>query len=337
MKKSNKILIGGLVVAGISAAAYYAYRIFTKEVKKIEDAKKEDDAELEKLGVNPDKFRNDLIPSVDDNNLVKNMFIGVARSSNWDISVIEDALESDTPVYVTQSEFKGNRFLDLYFEIPRFNDNNHNVPKIGEYITNFERLKNEIFENLKFIERPFSKLVGFVCCDCQNLDGTFSQKFVPIPKELYSKYGDARHDGLAEFVRLIHNNEPQASQEAVDAINNGEGFPSGVIRTEFILMWKLSFKIAKSPANSDSPVWDFGINLTLAMKALNHIYNEFTIERRLGDLDYYKHFIFVPPFEEREVSFNQYYAIDYDTNIVSAYDLDLEFSPIKVDDKKKKK
>lgn len=337
MKNSNKILVGGLVLAGITAA-YAAYRIFTKEVKKIEDAKQEDDAELEKLGVNPDKFREDLIPGIDDNNLVKNLYLGIARSSKWDVSVIDDALESETPVYVTQSEYKGNNFLDLYFEIPRFHDGDYNSPKIGEYITNFERLKRDITNHLKYIARPYSKLVGLVCCDCRNLDGTVTQKFVQIPKELYSKYGNDRHDGLAEFIRLIHNNDKIAGQEAVNAINSGIGFPSGVFRTEFILMWKLSIKITKNPVNQENSDenWDFGINLPLALKALRYINEEFVIERRGGNLDYYNHFLFVPPFENDDVNLNQYYSIDPETNVVRPFDMDLEFSPIPSSENKKK-
>ena len=329
MKKVTK----GLILVAGAAALYAAYRLYKKEQKKVLEAQKSDDEGLEDLGLDPETFRDNFVPGYDDSNLVKYLFASISQSSQWDADIISEALDDNTPVYITQREYRGEYNLDIYFEFPRIVAGES--PSMGDYILSLKDLKAEIFKELKskltperasYAKEPYHKLEGFINVGYAN----GYQELLPIPSEIYSQYADPANnrDGLTDFVIAVHSKDKAANRLINEAVlNHKYGLPKNVIKHELVIMMRMEFKIAKASVENSGLDFrgHFNVDLPMALDILRTILEKFKLKKRFGGVEegIFQHFIFIPP-EEDGGKFRtlQNYEYDDQGNIVAKpYDL----------------
>ena len=201
-----------LMAAGL---LYIGKREFDKAKNSLKSNESKDREALKSIGTSRERMEAEIIPIIDDGNLVKKAFVAVSSNPEWDMDVIkiskEDGdddipgcLDTEQVIHVLQH----GRNIELLFEIPgSTRKGGYNSPKIGNYITEFNRVVKEVTKDIiKVTPNPRTKLVGYFVIKTEEKEsGSVYTEYVEIPKELYQAFSSDKHDGLAEYIEWIED------------------------------------------------------------------------------------------------------------------------------------
>lgn len=328
MKTTEKILLGTGIVLAAGGLGYLAYRSYKKEKRIILKETAKENAELEKLGINPEYAREEIIEEVDDDNLVKQLFIAAYGSRDFDSDVLIKALDPDPEdvdkpmIYVSQSDYKGKKSLDIYLEIPY-------IPA-GSFLTMRDfnlagkQLAKDLWNELKFVDEPHHCLRGIMILEySQDPDGERIQRAFRLPEFFHSAKEwteDSKTSGLEEFVKAVQENKKEAKQQLLENLITGlsEVFPNGgnICNPRVVnifLTYKISFGIMNE--SKEPGLYNFGVNLKMGIDILKHIVHNFKVlgTDRMGnvkDACIYDRIIFSAPGPDGNWSFLRHYDKD---------------------------
>lgn len=332
MKTTGKLLVGTGIAAAVGFAAFLIYRRFKKEKKVILKAKTKEDAELKKLGIDPDYIRDEIIEEVDDNNLVKQLFIACYGSPEFDSDIFTQALDPDPEemgkplTYVMQSEFKGKKSLDLYLEIPYLGKKS--FLSMRDFALAGKKLARDLWDDVKFVDEPHCALRGIMILEyAQEPDGEKIQRAFRLPEFLHSSKEwteESKTGGLEEFITALQEKKKSALSEF-------EKIPAWLAENRPIeenffdlrlvnvfLTYKISFNIADE--NKEPSVYKFGVDLKMGINILKFITHQFNVlgldrEGKVRESCPYDRLIFCAPGRENEWSFLRHYDKDREGHV----------------------
>lgn len=331
MKTTGKIVLGAGIAVAVGGLGYLAYRSYKKEKKIILKAQAEEDKALKEVGVNPEYAREEIIEDIDDNNLVKQLFIAAYGSPKFDSDVFTRALDpepedEDKPLtYIMQSDFKGKKTLDIFLEIPHLEE--HSVLTMREFNLAGKQLAKDLWNELKFVDEPHNCLRGIMILEYSQEPGEERiQRAFRLPEFLHSGKEwteESKTSGLEEFIKA-------AQEEKKEALNKLAELPGWLKETfpeeEFhnlrlvniFLTYKISFGIASD--SKEPGLYNFGVNLKMGMDILYHLVNNFQVrgldrKGNLKEVCVYDRLIFSAPGPNGEWSFLRHYDKDKDGHV----------------------
>ena len=256
-----KLAFGLFGAAAVSYLAVDEYEKILAKNKKEEDKKNQD---LKDLGVNPEKFKQEIeeVPVKDD--LVKALYL--VADSNWDIETTwaENYITKENLMHLRQftDPQTGVERFDILVEILKDIPGNYRRPGIGDYMRYFKQFRNEIQE--KFSLRTWTCLEGYFAVVHKGEDGHNYLGAVVIPKELYKSFATEGNDGLANYVKHIR-------KEGFDSIDLSPyvGWENTKV-VDVKLLYKFSFN------RND-------LDLSTAQDLVEHFYYNIEIKRDPND------------------------------------------------------
>ena len=329
MKKTSKVW--GAVALSL-AAIYVFYKKCKKEVKKLEEAEKKTQEELKDLGVSVSKLEKEMIPGIDDDNLVKAMYISMEfGDGDTDIFDPDEGINSYKVIHVRQStdtRTKRQR-LDFMLEIPfeylEETQGNFNCPRLPDFIRCSKEASRYLSDNFvnngvkleQFKEHPKTGLEGYYIFEYRYADMTEDQQsyFAPvkIPDYFYSRYAKNGHNGLTDYIK--HLKQEGTSKDELHEIvsylfycSNGREI-SKICIVDAVLYFNISFGIQ----NTFNPI---GINLKTGLECLDWLYDKFRVKRNKDSENEgfkYEHILFHAPDESskyKDWSILWYYTTD---------------------------
>lgn len=274
--KTLKIL-GSL--SAILLIIYVFYKNCKKEVKKLEEAEKKTNAELKELGIPVKKLEKEMIPGLDDDNLVKTMFISMEFSDKIDSSFIDPdkAIDSEKVIHVrqtTDTKTKRQR-LNFTLEIPTdyisSTKGNYNSPRLPDFIRCSKDAALYMSDNfVKFAERPRTSLEGYFVFEYRYADmpeDEFYYTSARIPECFYSRFAKDGHDGLSEYIEYLNTSRGGTKEEVQEITsylfcNTGSREIGKINLVDAILYFNISFEIQDN-------IEPTGINLKTGLDCLN--------------------------------------------------------------------
>lgn len=310
MKTSNVIV--GIVLAGAAVlVGKYIYKNFRSEKKKLAEEKETAKAELESIGLDVEKYEEEIDETLDENNLVKKLYHGIRFNPNWNLEVVEGSVEEpihycENPIYIMQSKYGVDNFLDIHFEIPKIIENipeeisngrggsrqkkmtNLN-PQISDFISSINDKVNQITEELKFVDYPYKELVATAILSyiSQDEEGNQYEEQIAleIAPKLYEGWAEDPKRSLTAFVQDWKNDEPSAisrMNEKLAEFETSAGIQDAVVE-DLILTYKVKFKIADLNVIGKSD--NFGLDLRMGLQALRMITDDLKIYSRYHEGD----------------------------------------------------
>jgi hypothetical protein len=297
----KKIINGGIIaIAALGIAV--VYRKWFKTIKKqIETEENERNAELEQLGVSPEKLEQEVDPVEDGNDMVKALAVGTMFNPNWDYDIVDPelALNADHIISVTQEIFKGskgeNTDLVFYFDIPNYLSGGYKSPKIGDYIKGFKEAIEHAWTNIvRYCPKPKGKLIGMVSVtytDPEDPEEEVSERVEINDPKIYEELADEYHDGLAAFYEGVVNKcLPESVNDKfsdwVDSKWDREKLENFTIN-EVQLVYRASFKMQDRNG--------IGINYKTALETLKYFTDELSISRKGSAEVKYENVLFCAP------------------------------------------
>lgn len=326
MKTTGKIVLGASIAAAIGGLGYLAYRSYKKEKKIILKAQEEEDAALKEVGINPEYAREEVIEEVDDNNLVKQLFIAAYGDPEFDSDVFTKALMPDSEdegkplTYIMQSDFKGRKSLDIFLEIPHLPS--HSVLTMRDFNLSGKQLAKDLWNELKFVDEPHNCLRGIMILEYSQEPGEEKiQRAFKLPEFLHSGKEwteESKTSGLEEFVRAAQEKKKIALKELsklpewLNETFPGEEFYD-LRLVNIFLTYKISFGIANE--TKEPGLYNFGLTLKMGLDILKHIVNNYRVnglDKRgnLRESCVYDRLIFSAPGPKGEWSFLRHYDKD---------------------------
>lgn len=331
MKTTEKILLGTGIVLAVGGLGYLAYRSYKKEKKIILKEKAKEDAELKELGINPEYIREEIIEEVDDDNLVKQLFIASYGSSEFDSDTFTKALDPDPDdedkplVYISQSDYKGKKSLDIYLEIPHLSSNSFLTMR--DFNLAGKQLAKDLWNELKFVDEPHHCLRGIMILEySQDPGGEKIQRAFRLPEFLHSGKEwteESKTSGLEEFITAAQEDKKEALAKLSELPKwLSETFPNeefyNLRLVNIFLTYKISFGIMSE--SKEPGLYNFGVNLKMGLDILKHIVHEFKVigTDRMGNLKdtcIYDRLIFSAPGADGVWSFLRHYDKDGDGHV----------------------
>lgn len=288
MDKSLKILGGALLAIG--AAVVYRYW-FKQEQKKLETEQKENDQELEDLGVPVEKLREQIDPDEDSSNMTKMLATGTMFNPNWSDEVVDpdEALDrAGNIILITQkTRVHTDRYgikhedqdLVFCFDIPNYMNGSYRDCKVGDFVVAFKEAAEHIWNTYaKFSRRPKCQLVGvwaFTYDDPRDNGDPITELVEIDDPSIYEEFATEYNDGLASFYEAVNKKAlPKTVEDKLNAWVSEKGYfdKPNLETSSFDLMYQISFNIQNETG--------IGINLKQALEALRYLTEEFTVKKR---------------------------------------------------------
>ena len=197
----------GLII-GAAALAFFAYKNWSKKIKKqIEEQERQENEELETLGISTNKLSEEIDPYDDKNNMVKALATSCFFNPevDYDIIDVEKALDASRLISVSQENFmfRGTETTDLvyYFDIPNYLKGGYSAPRLGDYCNAIRDAADKAWsEIVRFCPKPRCRLTGMIVVsydDPEDPEYRTSEKVEiddpTIYEELKTEFG---HDGF---------------------------------------------------------------------------------------------------------------------------------------------
>ena len=201
MKNSGKFAKIVLTGIGLGILGYLISRKYKKSISRQEKVEEQRRESLKSVGVDPDRFDEEMIPGVDDDNLVKALYLCADSKMDKDIISIGNCIDNDNVIHLRQYDQEGmDKTIDILFEIPETSSDrgNYNVPKISDYINSFMDKKNELEK--KLLQQIRTGLEGYFIVEYTDEQGHKNHGSVRIPKELHLSYAFGKNDGLTDYI-----------------------------------------------------------------------------------------------------------------------------------------
>lgn len=316
----------GLFV-GAAIVAFFAYKNWSKKIKKqIEEQEKQENEELETLGISTDKLSEEIDPYGDKNNMVKALATSCFFNPEVDYDVIdpEKALDSDRLISVSQENFmfRGAETTDLvyYFDIPNYLKGGYSAPRLGDYCTAIKEAADKAWsEIVRFCPKPRCRLTGMIVVSYDDpKDSDYSTSEIleiddsTIYEELKSDFG---HDGfgLGKFYEeLTKGTLPDSvNLKLSDWVNkkwNKELPGFKIVRVK--LVYRVSFAMQDKAG--------IGINIKTAFQTLKMFTEELEIKRGgRGNAVKYENVLFCAPSQRYTDRFDltHYYYVNEDNKL----------------------
>jgi hypothetical protein len=322
MKTNKKTFVGILAGIALTTVAALAIRRATRrEEKRLVEMKKQEDRDIESLGVSPERMRAQVIECERkaDKNMVKAMFVGIESNPEWDKDVIDvdKALRSKAMLHIIEDTGnRGIKYLNFLFEIPDLSGTKgYNDPRIGDYYVSMKQLKEYLWSRVvTYCKEPRGYMAVYLAYSYKNPnkksdnDHSLISEVVEIPRSVWSKWAD-EHDGVYEFFTDAEENgilpacqKKRVWEEVCEVLTNDIVSKNPDIETldtisprpeELRLMYKISFREAERAG-------DFGIDVKTALNCLKYVYEEFSVTRKGSEKGGvgYDNFMFHAPNDE---------------------------------------
>lgn len=235
--KIVKILLAG---AGLGILGFLVRREFKKSVERQVLEDKARDEKLLEAGIDPERFDKEMVPGVDDENMVKALYISLDTEIDKDIIDIQNCIDNDNVIHLRQFDVEGrDKTIDILFEIPETSSErgNFNVPKITDYINAFMAKKNELEKELK--QQIRTGLEGYFVVQFKDSRGHKIQGIRRIPKELHLPYSRGKNDGLVDYIDYLRSKDFK-SVDLSKYFDTSDNYYEGVELLDIKLLFKLS-------------------------------------------------------------------------------------------------
>jgi len=321
----KKLIKGGLFVLA-TLGTLFVYNRFSKKIRKqIEEQEKQENEELETLGISTDKLNEEIDPYEDKNNMVKALATSCFFNPevDYDIVDISKALNASRLISVSQENFmfRGTETTDLvyYFDIPNYLKGGYSKPRLGDYCVAIKEAADKAWsEIVRFCPKPRCRLTGMIVVsydDPEDPEYRTSEKIEiddpTIYEELNSDFG---HDGLGKLYEgVVNKNLP-------DSVNNKlyewvhkkwDTEKLGDFKiVEIQLVYRVSFVMQDKNG--------IGINIKTAFQTLKMFTEELEIKRAgKGNAVKYENVLFCAPSSRYSDRFDltHYYYVNEDNKI----------------------
>lgn len=322
----KKLIKGGLVLAA-ALGTLYVYNRYAKKIKKqIEEQERQENEELETLGISTDKLSEEIDPYDDKNNMVKALAASCFFNPevDYDIIDVEKALDASRLISVSQENFmfRGTETTDLvyYFDIPNYLKGGYSAPRLGDYCTAIKEAAEKAWsEIVRFCPKPRCRLAGFIVVsydDPEDPEYRTSEKLEiddpTIYEELKSDFG---HDGFGLgklYEGIINKSLPDSvNTKLTEWVNKkwNKELPGFEI-VEIQLVYRVSFVMQGKDG--------IGINIKTAFQTLKMFTEELEIKRAgRGNAVKYENVLFCAPSSRYTDRFDltHYYYVNEDNKI----------------------
>lgn len=238
--KILKVILAGL---GIGLLGFLVSKNYKKEVKKLENKDAEEKKNLAKVGIDKERFDKEMIPGIDDNNLVKALYLSVDSEWDEDVINIQNCIDNENVIHLGQSDAENT--FNMSFEIPAEVKGDFNSPTTIDFLRELGKAKRELEEKLtkeyNFNYRIFTGLEGYFIVKFKNIEGHNMQGVLRVSEELYRPYATEKHDGFVEFV----NNFREKGLKAEDLVKSDSYDLINVIDLEILdikVLYRMSVK-----------------------------------------------------------------------------------------------
>jgi len=317
----------GLII-GAAALAFFAYKNWSKKIKKqIEEQEKQENEELETLGISTDKLSEEIDPYDDKNNMVKALATSCFFNPevDYDIVDVEKALDASRLISVSQENFmfRGTETTDLvyYFDIPNYLKGGYSAPRLGDYCNAIRDAADKAWsEIVRFCPKPRCRLTGMMVVsynDPSDPEDRTSEKVEiddpTIYEELKTEFG---HDGFGLgklYEGLVNKNLP-------DSVNNKlyawvhKKWDTEKLGDFEIVEIQLVYRVSFVMQGKDG----IGINIKTAFQTLKMFTEELEIKRGgHGNAVKYENVLFCAPSSRYSDRFDltHYYYVNEDNKI----------------------
>jgi hypothetical protein len=322
----------GLFV-GAAVVAFFVYKNWSKKIRKqIEEQEKQENKELESLGVSTEKL-NEEIDLEDHGNMVKALAVGTLFNPEWDYSLIdpEEALKTTNPlISISQEVFnvRGNEVTDLvfYFDIPDYTKNTGDwkKPRLVDYMNGIKAAAEKAWSDIvRFCPKPRCWLVGMVVVSYRDKEGFLTSERVELDDpSVYESLKDETHkDGYglgAMYEGFKNRNLPdEVNHNLVSWIIKRWSEPLPEFEfVEFHLAYRVAF-------NMQTHTTALGINIKTGLETLDYFLNNIEIKKG-GLVDeedvkkpLYQNTLFCAPSARQKAKFDlcYYYFINKDNKL----------------------
>lgn len=191
---------------------YLGNYILKRYKKRIADEKSKRDFEngiLKSLGIDHEKFNEEIVTNHDNENLVKQIFTAIAFSPEWDIDLIDpdNFIETDRYITIYQSKEQIKRLkktitnLSFLIRIPNCGQNF----RISDIIKSCKNAADTIGSRISHIFFE-TRLEGYVSFSYVSLDESKTiTKMLKLDPKVYLRYADEHYDGLSNFMEAVNN------------------------------------------------------------------------------------------------------------------------------------
>jgi hypothetical protein len=316
------------IILGAATIAFFAYKNWSKKIKKqIEEQERQENEELETLGISTDKLSEEIDPYDDKNNMVKALAASCFFNPevDYDIIDVEKALEANRLISVSQENFmfRGTETTDLvyYFDIPNYLKGGYSAPRLGDYCTAIKEAADKAWSDIvRFCPKPRCRLVGMIVVsydDPEDPEYRTSEKVEiddpTIYEELKSDFG---HDGFGLgklYEGAVNQNLPESVKGKLsDWINkkwNTEKLGDFEV-VEIQLVYRVSFVMQDKNG--------IGINIKTAFQTFKMFTEELEIKRGgRGNAVKYENVLFCAPSSRYSDRFDltNYYYVNEDNKL----------------------
>lgn len=323
------------LILGAAAVAYLVYRNWSKKIKQqIEEQERQENEELEALGVSTEKLSEEIDSEEDRGNMVKALAVGSMFNPDWDYDLVdpEEALATTSPlISVSQEVFnvRGNEVTDLvfYFDIPdsvSVIGGDWRKPKLKDYMDGIKAAAEKAWSDIvRFCPKPRCWLIGMVVVSYRDEEGLLTSERVELDDPtVYESLKDETHKdgyGLGAMYEGICNKTlpDDVNQNLANWISKRWPKPLTDFKFE---QFQLAYRVAFNMQTQTSAL---GINIKTGLETLDYFLNNIEIKKGgLVDEDnvkdpLYQHTLFCAPSHRFKTKFDlcYYYFVNGDNKL----------------------
>jgi hypothetical protein len=325
MKKVEKILLGILGLGAAIGAGIWFVKSYKKGMEELENQESKETEDLENLGVNTDKLRDEV--KKDEKDFSRMLYVAARFNSDLDVDMFDmekviDNLDERT-IHVrqkidTNKHGESRRKLEFIIDIQNYTSKSYRGPKIGNFLTTFKKATEDLSSIVKFSQPARGKLIGNVVIS-RKVNGKPVVEYRRLIPEVYKEFADGEHDGLTKFyetqmgifnqtgpydyikdAKWLFTNCPDLSEE-----------DETLLVENIVLQYVITF-----PIRSNKPGELYGIDVKTGIECIKYLTEEMYVGREDSrNTVVYQHLMFNAPNENDEPDLSWYYTTDEDDRV----------------------